>query len=459
VGLFGDTDPRTGAGVTMVSIPELLKKADERVSAMSDQPSVQARMWHRLGAIHFERSEVKRAFELYERALAAGRNMHITDEARAELLLDHARALREIGRTKDSEAETRDLLAALEASVATKPALLARTLQELGEMVGGDEGLALVERSLAMRRRLVPAQPLEVAASLHSLAVIERRRDNKTRAREIWHEALAIMEKEKGFDNPETRAVAGGLALVLDDLREEEAIHRRILQSVERQLGPEAKGLAFAWNNLGVLLAQQKRYAEAEGPLREAQRRWLATLGPTHPLTQRNLGSIARTLDLAGRPEESLALYREVRRRRAAGGPEAPPMIPVTVSEAEVLIRLGQLDEAEQRLKNVQKDLAAGPAGSLDAAGADVAVGRLRLAQGNAAAATEALRRAVALRERLVPPDSELLAEARCELGRALIAGGEAAEGKKLLTTSLPRFKAWRAAHPADVTLLLKSLD
>lgn len=457
VEVLGETDPRSGSGVSTISIPDLLKKADERVTAMTGEPAVQARLWHRLGTIHFERSEAAKALELYERALAASSEKPRTDEARSKLLLDYARALEHLGRTKEAEETLRPLVADLE--TASDPQVLAHALQLLGERVGGDEGFALVERSLAMRRRMVPAQPQAVAASLHSLALIQFRRELRTEARTIWREALAIIEAEKGFDNPDTRAVMSGLAAVLDDPKEQEAIHRRLLASIERQLGPEAQGLAFGFNNLGVSLAVQRRHAEADEALREAQRRWHLLLGPAHMQTQRSLGSIARNLEFAGRSEEALTVYQEIRKRRVEGGAKAPPLLSMAVREAEALTRLNRLESAETLLAATRKELAVlEPAGALDTASSEVALGRLRLARGNASAAVAAIRKGVALREGLLSADSPLLAEARAELGAALLANGEIAEGKSLLAASLPRVASWGAAHPADVARLQQAL-
>lgn len=460
VGLFGQTDPRSGSGVTTVAIADLLAEGERRVNALADQPALQVRLWHTLAAIHFERSERQRAMELYERALEMPIGQSATDPHRVALVADSARALRFAGKDEEARRRLADLLSLLEADRSSSDEARARVLQDLGEAVGGAEGAALIERALALQRAARPANPTNLASSLHALAIVVWRQGDIPRARALWTEALPLIEAAKGPDNPETRSVLGALANVLEDPREQEAIHRRILTSVERQMGPEAVALAFSWTNLGVTLALQGRYLEAESAFAEALRRWEKQVGPTHGQTLNCLRSVARLRDLQGKVDEALAVYSDLRRRRDSAGTTAPSLDVVIAMEAELLTRAGRLDEARSFLLPAMERLRADePESSLALASAELSLGRLELASARPAAALEAVRRGEALRVSLLPATSPDLAEARAELGRALIAAGDRTGGRELLAANLPAFAANRRAHPEDIARLRAALD
>jgi hypothetical protein len=86
-------------------------------------------------------------------------------------------------------------------------------------------------------------------------------------------------------------------------------------------------------------------------------------------------------------------------------------------------------------------------------------IGRARLAQGDAGGAEAEFRRALAFREKTMPPASTPVAIASCDLARALAAAGRAGEARTLLESCVPRLKNYGSrSHRAEETRLLQQL-
>ena len=64
-------------------------------------------------------------------------------------------------------------------------------------------------------------------------------------------------------------------------------------------------------NNLGVLLKDQGKLAEAEPPLREALEGFCRTLGDEHPNTLKSMNYLGLLLQAQGKYDEAQALYHE----------------------------------------------------------------------------------------------------------------------------------------------------
>jgi hypothetical protein len=126
---------------------------------------------------------------------------------------------------------------------------------------------------------------------------------------------------------------------------------------------------------------------------------------------------------------------------------------------ARAMRRIGRRAEARAVLLGAKPLLEADPAMVEILGDALIELGRLALLDGAPGLAVEHLRAAVQVHQRLKTPEArQTHAEARAELGRALIADGHADEGRTLLAGALPQYAAWSQADPDDLATLRLAL-
>jgi serine/threonine-protein kinase len=459
-GLFRASGPIEGAGVDAVSIEALLDRGAAEVAARDLAPEVRARLWHTLASLHIDRSEIAKARGLFDRAMEASAGLPMADPDRAALVVDYGAALVTAYFERD---RARDLVGpvveALDAAPNASPALRARALAVLAQATRGTAGAAMAERSLALARSMAPPDPDILAGSLSALAELARvDLLDPARARTLWTETLAVLEKTKGADHAHTASVRANLAAIHPDAAEGVAIARRMLADRRRMFGPISKELALAWNELGVLLVQAGDLAGGEHALRAAQPVYERVLGPAHLDVLYNLWNIARITELQRRHAEALEAFEPLDRRL-----RTHHVLPAVAAEfepgrARALRRVGRLAEAVAALGAARPLIADQPSLQEVLADTDVELGRLALLSGQATEAVAHLRRALATHEGLKPPRIHTRAEARAELGRALVAAGDRTGGLTLLRESLPEFARWSQAHPDDLSVLRAAL-
>ena len=461
IGLFGATAPTSGAGVGEISIARLLASGAAKAEALAAAPGVRQEMLATLGRIRLERSEIAEGLELLERArrVAEENGADLLDPGRLTIELNYTEALARADRGD----EARDLLEALaerlEGEARTRPAELAEALAQLSLVVPANEGPAIAERALALRRGLVPPRPVEVAASLDALGNLAFRAGDRTAARERWSEALPILRRELGDDDLRTLSTLNNLAAVTADPADQLPLLEQVVAAQTRILGPEAGPVANTRNNLGVALALLGRYVEAERELRESHRLRVAVLGVDHRESVRTLRNVARIVELGGQPAAALLLFDEVLSRLPATGLPSDAWPPFAAQRAVALWRTGRRGQAEQDLRRVLADLrTAYPTGHDEIATALLAQARFAAESGDAISALADAREALAAREAQYPPGSPRLLEARAEVGRALLLTGQRAEGRQLLETSLPALESWGLLHPDDRAALRAAL-
>ena len=455
--VLGQTDPRNGQGLTTVSIDELLSHAESLVPSLSPQSDVQGRMLQALGSIRFVRGERPAGLALLERGLSATAALDLTHPVRVGLLIDYADALAKSGRAGVATPLLEPLVAGLRAEPARRGDL-ARALQALGTAVDGDAGLVLVDEALRLDQQGTPTDDVQIASDLDARANLEFRLGRTDRARAAWRQSLTLLEAAHGSDHPTTMLVLGNLASVLDapeEADERVRIFERLEAFNERLYGDNSVQAATASNNLGVALVRLRRFVPGEAALRQAADRYERIAGRAHPNTIGALRNVARTLEFQDRYGPALEMFAEITRRLDAARASVPDRAPSVTAEAQVRMRNGQAAVGARLVTRLLADLAAlGRAESVAAADAGIVLGRAWLASGRGSDAVGALRAALRVREQLHPPADPRRAEASAELGRALVATGEAVEGRRLIAAALPQLETWPLVHWKDIAAI-----
>jgi eukaryotic-like serine/threonine-protein kinase len=459
--VLGGADPTAGASGPTIDIAELLARGEKRAGELEAQPAVQARLWHVLGKIQHERSGFAKARTLLTQAYAKQVELEGPDDARAqEIAIDLARTDRTLGFRSAAETRLRALLVRLDRQPPPRPALLAAALDELSNVASVREKERLIERSLELRRAIVPADSNAIAESLNSLGILAAERGARDPAIRHYRESLAILHGSVGASHPYALAVQSNLAAVVAEPAEQETIYRSLIAAHTKRVGDRSAPVAMAWNNLGTALARQGKLDAALAAYSRSRDLWAHLGGADHPMALNPRRSIAVVLELKGRPEESLSELRAILDAAARRGAEPVTIASLHAQAGGVLFHLDRLAEARRELQPAVDELRRlEPVGGPHRTSAELGLGLLLLAEGRSSEARSELASVVAARQKNLPAGDPYLAEANVALGRALIADGRSAEGRQLIARNLEPLSRHGLAHPHDVEAARRAME
>lgn len=245
----------------------MVAKAREQATA-TGYPPVVAEGLALEGALDERRGDLKAAETVLLEALSTGeaaRHDQVRAEAATSLLL-----VLGVRQARYAEAAAWDKLAeGAIARVGGGPWLEARLLQTRGLMRYAEgklpEAIELQQRAADAFGRLDP-DGVQRGLALNELGAAYRGARKATEARAAYQQALDILRARLGDESDAVAATRNGLAntAMLDGRFEEaQALYLAALAVFEKRLGPTHFRTVTAYNNLGVVLAEQELYAEA----------------------------------------------------------------------------------------------------------------------------------------------------------------------------------------------------
>jgi len=282
----------------------------------------------------------------------------------------------------------------------------------------------LQRESLAIDRATLPAGHPNIASNLDNLAKIRLAEDKPAEAEPLFREALAIRRAAY----PAQHAVIGlGLNNLANTLRaqnkltEAEPLQREALAINRAALPAGHPHIAIGLNSLGLLLSAQNKLAEAEPLYREALAINRAALPVGHPEIATNLNNLAILLFTQGNFAEAEPLQREaVEIWRAALPPEHPNIVSGLNSLGMVLHAQNKFAEAEPLLRealDIRKR--SFPVGHIQIAVGFSSLARVQHALGKTAEARAGLDQAIAIVRENSPDGSLDLAGLLWRSGKA----------------------------------------
>lgn len=312
-----EADPyEAGADAT---VRDLLRKADGMIATrFADAPELEATLRTTVGSAQLSLLELEDAARNLERADALRRGLHGQDDARSlRTRLQLALLAFERGDSPAAEAIYREVL-----------------------------------------QRLAPHHPVDLrGTALNDLAIVLLYSDRDAEALELLQRSLqAASADEAPASLANTYNNIGHAHHNLEELDAAEQNYRRALQLL-REAWPDGQhpDIASATNNLGILLYQRGRAAEALPLYRESLQVRQATLGPEHPRTgvgHLNLGRLLLDLD---RPAEAEPhLQAALRLARAALGEDHLHTLVARASLARIDFLQGRPAQAARELTEVK---------------------------------------------------------------------------------------------------------
>ena len=153
-----------------------------------------------------------------------------------------------------------------ERELANQPDVQARMLDAMGVAYGGlgvyDPAKSLLERALALRRRLHAGDHPDLAASMYNLATVLRFRGEFERSEALFRDALAMRRRLFGDRDRSVVESLNGLGFLLRGRGADaaaESVYREALATGRAVYGGPHFELAVALNGLGTALSDQGR--------------------------------------------------------------------------------------------------------------------------------------------------------------------------------------------------------
>jgi eukaryotic-like serine/threonine-protein kinase len=316
----------------------------------------------------------------WQRAEIAARSREVARER------DHAEATKDfllelIGQADPRQAKGQEITVrqvldqragTLAGETSLDPATRADLLDALGvayRSLGQFEKAApLLREALALRRRTLGDEHVQVAESLHNLASLERDLEYPAEAERLMRQALAIQRRAfpqghrdlaRGLNNfasllrekADAAGKAGGPLLV-----EAEAVAREGLAMKLRLFGEKNAEVAFSLNTLAAILVREGKLAEAEPLVRRSIALRRALDGSLSPGLAKATFNLAVLLEQEGRLAEAEARYRESLAMRRQLYPEGhQELVSSLESLSDLRTRRGDKGEAAALLREAQE--------------------------------------------------------------------------------------------------------
>lgn len=322
----------------------------------------------------------------------------------AASLLVLADILQTQGSYTEAEALLRESLAMLRRLLGEEHPSVAENFNHLAELLlrqgAYDEAEALYQKSLAILQRHLGEEHRSVALTLNDLARTVRQKGSFEEAESYYRQALAIF---KGLQDQKGNVAIcqANLAVVLGEqgsFAEALPLLRGSLEVRKEVYGEESMGVAIHLNQLAAVLYFQGSYVEAESVVQESLKRLRRLMKEQkleeHPGEATLLGFLGDVRRAQGSYTEAESYLRESleMRQRLLGGEHASLANTLT-GLARVLIDLGELEEAEERIaKAITIYKGAHPPSHWRIAYAESVQATIRVSQGRFAEAENILR-------------------------------------------------------------------
>ena len=303
------------ARADQITALELLNRGAKRSElVLADQPVLQGRMMHTIGAAYASLGLYEAASAQFERALRA--RVHA------------------LGPDDPAVGDTEGAIGQAKAN--------------FGDMAEAERHF---ERALAIRERSVGPADTATASVVAGLASLRWRQGKHAEAESLYTRAISIDEAKLGKNAAAVARDLAGLGIVYwaqKKYGEAEPLMRRALSIRERVLGQEHPDLAGLMNNLGGLYWSQGRYADAL-PLYERTRKiYERTLDPMHPNVAAILNNLGETYWKLHRYREAEPMFTRALAIKEARLERGDPSLAITLNGlAGVFRETRRLVEAE----------------------------------------------------------------------------------------------------------------
>ncbi|MEE8524038.1 MAG: serine/threonine-protein kinase [Thermoanaerobaculia bacterium] len=305
------------------------------------------------------------------------------------------------------------------------------------------EAAPLIETALALRRAAHGEEHLEVAESLHLLAVLRGNQGDFESAEALHRQTLAMRRKLLGDPHQAVAESLNFLGLAVysrGDYQGAEAFFRETLAMRRPMFGDRSFEVGQSLNNLALALHARGDYEAAEPLYRESLQVWRRVFGDGHPevaLSMQNLAGLLQDLEDYEAAETLARDSLDIARRQL--GDDHPRVIITLYNLADLLYEKGDYQASESfSLEALTLGRRTFGPDHPRVAHALSGFARLRLATGDVQEAERLSREALAIYRAKLPAGHWRTARIESVLGAALTARRQYQEAEPLLVAAYP---------------------
>jgi serine/threonine protein kinase/Tfp pilus assembly protein PilF len=332
-------------------------------------------------------------------------------------------------------------VAKIDQTLADEPLVQSELLRTMGDVYQNlglyNSALPLLEKALALDRRVRGSDDFETMESMNLLATLLQNQGELDKAEALFREALERRRRVLGNDHADTLNAENNLALVLQQrgkLDDAEALFRESLEGKRRTLKADDPDLLSPINNLGNLLKQEGKYEAAKPYLTELAEKTPRILGEDDPHTLTAISNLGLLLEAEGNLAEAEPRFRKaLEGRKRVLGNEHPQTLLSMNFLGDCLREEGRLTEAQGLALAAFEGLhrVVGPDHPRTLAALN-ALGRLRQEQGQFQEAERCYREVVERRRAKLGADHSESIESLVNLGSILERQGKLADAETL---------------------------
>ncbi|WP_263792505.1 tetratricopeptide repeat protein [Salinibacter sp.] len=359
VDLFEAADPNESQGDTLTA-RTLLQRGRDRVSALDDEPAVQAEMMHVLGQTHRRLARYEAADTLLRGALDLRSSIHgDAHPATLESLSALALLRRDRGDYPAADTLLRNVIRVRRALRGETDSSVVRALMHRGFVQRRRDDLPGAEKSLRealdAKRARADAPDLLTAELLFNQAAVLREQDRHAAALPLQRRSLDLVRQRTDGPHPGVEANLGNLALLRSeqsDYAAADSLYRAAIEQATALYGPEHPQGALWTGNLGTVHLEQFQYAPADSLFRRALAIDRAVYEMPHPRAALHLDNLADTHSEAGRYAIADSTYRAALRMMGQVYAPLHPRVANTLRDhGQLLMRAGRIDSAAATLE------------------------------------------------------------------------------------------------------------
>ena len=387
------------------------------------------------------------AVELLEAGAARVDSLDAGVGARVDLLTTLGVLFGKLGRYERSEALLRNAVDEASSGIDEADPAVSEALDALGVRLGLTGDLEESERLLREALRLRESyddDAARVAATRGNLGLTLRRRGQHEEAARLYESAIEALAAEAGADSLAYASELMGLAQVYQfegQFGEAEALFR-VVRRLKEESGSRDPFLGRAIHNLGVVVATQERYEEAEQIHTEALGVWMALFPDGHPEIARSYEALGRVAERSGRWEDADSLYREaVDRWTEQYGAESSQIATIRANQANLRYFQGDFVAAAEAYRDGVRIWRANDERHLLAAGLRN-LGVIQREAGDLTSADTLLFEALSIRRELNGDLHETVAETQSAIAGLRNQQGRYAEGEEFARLAVDRFQS-----------------
>ncbi len=418
-----------------VTAATFLKRGEERIDQLENQPEVQAQLLEVMGRAYTEIGRFEKASPLLQKSLRLRKTYQGTTSIAYSQSLDALVVFQRLrGNFAEAESLTRESISIIRNNPPKNETLLSNGLNELGLILDQrgkyQEADSVYKAVLQIQQRLYEPSHPKLAHTYNNRAGVLRKQGQYEKAEGLYRKALTIWKKKKGDIHPSTAMGYHDLALVLNQqgqLEKADSLYHKGLEIDKQLYKPPNRQIAQSYNNIGIFYGQQGRYQDSKPYLTKAVAMRRKLFSEFHPKLAESLNNLGRLyIELENYEKAHPYLEEALEIDRENFGEKHPYVAGDLANLARIEKENGSLNMAENHLrKSLSIFRATLPSDHRKIADILTELGDLLVLQNNLTEAISLLQEALTIKNKSYDRGSWQIAHSKSILGKALIKSTE----------------------------------